>query len=373
MQTQTRPQKIMLVITKSNWGGAQKYVHDIACELHKDEGLSVSVLAGGNGDMVKRLKENHVRVIEIPNLIRDISLTRDIKSFLWLVSLFRKERPDVIHLNSSKIGVVGALAGRIAGIQKIVFTAHGWAFNEERPFYQKVLFRLIYILTVWLSHTTIFVSESTRNQLKLPSFLDTKGVVVHNGIPPLTFATQNAFFEERNITKKEHVSIVSIGELHTVKGFDLVVNYLSQLKNLSWEWHVLGEGQERVNLEKQIKEYGLEDRVFLHGHTVNAATYLTSFDLFLLPSRSEALAYVALEALQTNLPAVVSNVGGLPEVFTKDKGTIFIDIRNAQTVEVLRNILSHDVQKVADSERLALREEFSLEHMFEKTKKVYFS
>ena len=371
MQTQTTPQKIMLVITKSNWGGAQKYVHDLACELQKDPSLSVSVLAGGNGDMVKRLKDTHVRVIEIPNLIRDISLTRDIKSFLWLISLFRKERPDVIHLNSSKIGFVGALAGRLAGVKKIVFTAHGWAFNEERPYYQKVIFRGIYLATVIMSHVTIFVSENTRTQLHAPSFLKSKSVIVHNGIPPLIFAQPHAFFTERNITKKERIALVSIGELHTVKGFDLVLNYLAQLKDLSWEWHVLGEGQERKNLEKQIIELGLEGRVFLHGHTPNAASYLTSFDIFLLPSRSEALAYVAIEAIQTTLPVVVSNVGGLPEIFVNDKGATLINIRDSKTAEVFRDILSHDVQKIDDSVRTAIREEFSLHHMFEKTKTVY--
>lgn len=363
----------MLVITKSNWGGAQKYVYDIACELHKEKIYEVSVLAGGNGDMVKRLKEAGVRVIEIPNLIRDISVAKDIKSFLWLISLLKKERPDVIHLNSSKIGIVGALAGRIAGIKRIVFTAHGWAFNEERPSYQKIIFRAIYLLTVWLSHITIFVSENTNKQLRAPSWFDKKSIVVHNGLPALVFANPGDFFTERNIHKQQKVSLVSIGELHSVKGFDLALTYFAQLTDLSWEWHILGEGQERARLEKQIKDLGLQERVFLHGHTKNAATYLTSFDIFLLPSRSEALSYVALEALQTNLPIVVSAVGGLPEIFEHDTGSTLINIRDTKTIDTLRDILSHPVTQVDPDSRTKLREAFSLEAMYEKTKKVYFA
>lgn len=371
MKNYTRPQKIILVITKSNWGGAQKYVYELACELHSDKNFDVSVMAGGNGEMVHRLKEKNIKIIEIPHAVRDISVIKDIKTFFQLLSLFIKERPDIVHLNSSKISGLGALAGRLGGIKHIIFTAHGWAFNEERHPFQKKIIHLLYLVTILLSHKTICVSRTMLKVLKAPHWLKKRCVVIHNGVTPATLKPQGAFFAEKNITKKEKVAIVSIGELHKSKGFDLAIEYLSQLKNLSWEWHILGEGQERQNLEKEIREYNLENRIFLHGHTTNAMTYLDSFDIFFLPSRTEGLAYVAIEAIQTNLPIISSDAGGLPEILEKDKGSTLIQIKNSETVQILNQILSKEINRIPNEDRKQLREEFSFHHMFEKTKEVY--
>jgi glycosyltransferase involved in cell wall biosynthesis len=370
MQTATRPQKIMLVITKSNWGGAQKYVYDIATSLNKDHGFEVTVLAGGNGEMVRRLKEKKVRVIEIPDLVRDVSITKDLKSLFWLFSTIRKEHPDVLHLNSSKAGSMGSFIGRLLGIKKIIFTSHGWAFNEERPSYQKYIIRMASMLIVLLSDKTICVSEKTKESLRAPLWLLRSCVVIHNGIPPIDFKESGAFFKDHNIVKKEKIAILSIGELHKSKGFDLALNYLAYLKHLSWEWHIVGEGEEREALTRKIALLELGERVFLHGHVVDASRYITSFDLFLLPSRTEALAYVAIEAIQTKLPIFASNAGGLPEVLGNDPGSMLINIRSNDTVHALQTLLLH-LPVIQDAERAEIRNHFSLETMMEHLKKLY--
>ena len=106
-------QKILLVITKSNWGGAQRYVYDLATNLPRDR-FEVIVACGGSGTLITRLKESGVRVIPLGKLGRDISLGDDLGSFFSLLRILRTEHPDILHLNSSKAGGLGALAGRIA-------------------------------------------------------------------------------------------------------------------------------------------------------------------------------------------------------------------------------------------------------------------
>ena len=130
------PEKILLIITKSNWGGAQHYVHTIATNLKK-EGRDVVVGLGGTGlpgapagQLESRLQAEGIRTIFLPSFARDVSLFREWHAVIALVDLIKKERPQVLHLNSSKAGGLGALAGRIAGVPHIVFTAHGWAHRE---------------------------------------------------------------------------------------------------------------------------------------------------------------------------------------------------------------------------------------------------
>lgn len=369
MEISTRTQKVLFVITKSNWGGAQKYVYDLATELQA-RGYDVTVAAGGEGEMIHRLREHNVRVVSIPGAVRDVSLFKDIKLFFWLVSFFRKERPDVVHLNSSKIGGLGAVTARIARVPHIIFTGHGWAFNEDRPWIQQKIIHVIHFVTIALCHTTICVSEKTKLQLQAPTFLAKKCIVVHNGIRNILFKPATAFYEDYRTMRRERIALVSIGELHPSKGFDLALTYLAHLTDISWEWFILGEGHYRQQIESLIKKHDLSSRVHLIGHTKDAAQYLESFDLFFLPSRTEALAYVAIEALQTDLPIIASDVGGIPEVLGNDPGSTLIDIRNEKTITVLREKLLTHPSKIT-SGRDELRKEFSLERMVEKTIRVY--
>src|SRR3990167_2305563 len=106
--------KILFVITKSNWGGAQRYVYDLATALHKGQ-FEVVVAFGGTGEagahpglLAERLKEVGVRTIFIESFTRDIGIFRDVSAFFELLRVIKKERPDVLHLNSSKAGGIGS-------------------------------------------------------------------------------------------------------------------------------------------------------------------------------------------------------------------------------------------------------------------------
>ena len=138
--------KILFVITKGNWGGAQKYVFDLATSLPKEK-FNVSVACGEGEALPKKLVEAGIRVIPIPFLGRDINILNDCSVFFRLIKLFIAERPDVVHLNSSKIGGMGALAARMAFVPKIVFTAHGWTWNEDRSYLSKKIIVFISWLT----------------------------------------------------------------------------------------------------------------------------------------------------------------------------------------------------------------------------------
>ena len=167
--------KILFVITKSNWGGAQAYVHTLAARLIKEGADAVVVLGGtgeaeaGTGLLAKKLEEDGVRTIYVKNFMRDISIAREFASLSELIQIFKKEKPDVVHLNSSKAGGIGALAGRLAGVQKIVFTSHGLAYDEDRSLFARSLIWLATWATVILSHATIVISSDTyRRARKLP-------------------------------------------------------------------------------------------------------------------------------------------------------------------------------------------------------------
>ena len=127
-----KKKKLLIVITKSNFGGAQRYVYDLSRSL-KDT-YEVVVACGGEGLMKKHIEEAGIQTISIPFLQRNINPFKDIAVFFWMIRVIQREKPVIVHSNSSKMGGITAAAVSIAGGKHIksVFTAHAWAFNENR-------------------------------------------------------------------------------------------------------------------------------------------------------------------------------------------------------------------------------------------------
>ncbi|OGG61143.1 hypothetical protein A3C87_03255 [Candidatus Kaiserbacteria bacterium RIFCSPHIGHO2_02_FULL_49_34] len=316
----TTSTKILYLITKSNWGGAQRYVYDLATGA-QHAGFSVAVALGGEGELVERLSDAGVTVRTLRSLTRDVGFLQEIRAFQEILRILKKEKPDVLHINSSKAGIMGALAGRLCNVPRIIFTAHGWAFNEKRPFWQKGILKFFHWLTVMLAHTTIAVADVTKRQLNWP-FTARKMTLVYNGLEEAGHLSKNDARTQLAIQYHElspylhDLWSVSIGELHPTKQHDVMIRAMRDI--VEAQPHVrhiiMGEGEARKNLEHLIHKYGLEKNVFLLGNVPNASKYLTAFSFVVLPSRTEAFPYVLLEACAAGVPVIASSVGGVPEI-----------------------------------------------------------
>ncbi|MCK5021732.1 MAG: glycosyltransferase family 4 protein [Candidatus Pacebacteria bacterium] len=391
--------KILYIITKANWGGAQKYVFDLASELRDFD----VVVAYGEpfGELNYKLKEKNIKTIKIDGLKRDINIWGEIKVFISLLKIFKKERPDIIHLNSSKIGGLGALAGRLKGVKKIIYTAHGWGFNERRPFWQILLIKFLSWLTIILSHKVIVIAKKEyQNVIKWPFVTNKKLVLIYNGIKPIYFLNKNeaqGFLAKTilqskmirpNISDKKCFSgdkiknddliIGTISELTKNKGLKYAIDGFEDIaeKNDKVKFIVIGEGEERKYLEKEIKEEGLENKVFLVGEIKDAQRYLKAFDIFLLSSIKEGLPFVLLEAGLAKLPVIATKVGGVPEIIEDKKSGILIEAKEDDDIEDALEVLIKDEKKrVEYGEELykVIEEKFTFKRMFEETKGLYIN
>ncbi|MCK5027113.1 MAG: glycosyltransferase [Candidatus Pacebacteria bacterium] len=373
----TEKKKILYVITKSNWGGAQRYVYDLATEVSKKSAFDISVALGGSGTLKKRLEEKKIPVISLSSLERNIKPTSDVKVFFELISLFRKEKPDVIHLNSSKTGVIGALSGRIMGCKKILFTAHGWAHTEERPLYQKVFIKTLHWFTVVLSHKTITVSEKTKNELADTPFVKNKLIVIHNGITEPNFYERDISREKisgqnRRLPNNAFV-IGTIAELHKNKGLVYAIEAFSSLLEKEKRKNVylvlIGSGEEKKDLHDLVKQKNIGGQtIFFESNCANK--YLKAFDVFILPSIKEGLPYTILEAGLAKLPVVASYVGGIHEIIEDKRNGFLIQPRNTYELQKKLEFLLHNKQEgVVLGEKLFkhVKTHFSTQTMVEKT------
>lgn len=366
--------KIIYGITKSNFGGAQRYVFDLA-RASKKAGHEVAVLCGEGGVLVEKLKQEGIRVIEIKGLKRNISLVHEFTSFKILLTILRSEKPDVFHTNSSKMGGLGNLAGRLVGVKKIIFTSHGWAFDEAwRPVWQKQIIKLLSWIIIFLSHTTIAVSEKTKSKFSSWPLTSRKIKVVRNGIEAFPLLSHTEAREKLKIEEGK-LAVVTLAELHKVKGLDLILRAWQKFdQRFKAKLYILGTGEEKSSLEKIVSELGISDSVEFRGYVENAREYLPGFDIFVFPSRSENMPYAILEAGFAGLPVLSTKVGGIPEIIETGVNGVLVERERSDLLYSSLILLaeSHEVRKrLGDNLHTTVLENFNLEKMTRDTLKVY--
>jgi glycosyltransferase involved in cell wall biosynthesis len=380
-KTQSNHKKILYLITKSNFGGAQKYVYELACEAQKNN-FDVSVAVGGNGILIEKLKKAGLTVYTLKSLKRDVGFISEIKSFFEILALLKKVKPDILHVNSSKAGATGSLAGRLCGIPKIIFTIHGWAFNENRGCLSKIIIKKIYWLTIFLSHSSIAVSEHTKKQVtKIPFyfFLMNKIKVIHNGVKDVQFFEKDyvrIFFQEKFNINQEDFIVGTLAELHPIKGLNFLISAGKKLttENSNLKILIFGEGKEKNKLEKIIIDLGLQNKVILGGYLENGSKHLKGFNVFILPSLSEALPLSILEAGQAQIPVIATNVGGIPEIIENEKTGLLIQSNNEKSIEEsITRLLKNEVftKELTKNLKNKIDQEFNVKNFYKKTFDLY--
>lgn len=376
--------KVLFVITKSNWGGAQWYVYTLATHLKKI-GSTVAVAFGGTGEpgassgrLYELLTEESVRTIMLPSFARSINVLREFSAFYELLHVIRREKPDVLHVNSSKAGGLGALAGRLAGVPKIIFTSHGLAYDEDRPLLERTLIWLATWATFLLAHTVIVISKDTNERARRLPFCSQKVVLIHNGIAlqPLIERRAARAHLAPNAPQEGITWIGTIAETTHNKGLTYLVKAASLLKNENHKFVLclMGtDGEERPLIEHMIAEEHLEDCVYLIGFVPHAATYLSAFDIFTLTSIKEGLPTVLLEAANAKCAVVTTGIAGVTDIVDDTTGVI-VRPHSAEEIAYGITTLLHDEErrkKLGEALSHHAAETFSIDRMVTETVAEY--
>ncbi|MDO8492693.1 MAG: glycosyltransferase [bacterium] len=376
--------KILLAVTKSNWGGAQRYVYDLATNMPKSE-FEIAVALGGDGLLKNKLEKENIRTITIPRLARDINIFDEFAVFFSLLKIFWQEKPDIVHLNSSKMAGLGALAARIAGIKKIIFTAHGWFFDEDCSYFVKAITLFLSWLTVMLSHKTIVISNAQYRETPSTFFWGNKISMIHNG---------TGIFEIKN--KEESRQLIlggqahkheddfwlgAIAEIHPsnnlVATIEAVSNY--NKNNTKKIFYTVigdkGDGKEYNKLTKLIKGRNLEENIFLAGFKNNASSLLPAFDVFLFTPKKVGLPYVLLEAGLAGLPIIATPVGGIPDVIENEKtGILTKSVSLTDIASILeKSMVDKNLQIYGKNLKNIVLRDFSLNKMLGQVSNLYLS
>lgn len=369
---------ILYLITQSELGGAQRYVFDLAKNFKNEFNVFVAFgEQGKSGELAKKLDKENIKYFIIPYLKRSISLIMDFLALINIINIIKKIKPDIIHLNSSKISIIGSLASLCAKRRALcVYTAHGWVFNEPMSKFKKIFYFYAEKFTAILKDKIICVSKFDKEVAINKKITHEKKLIsIHNGIEEITFLNKEKS-RERLYILSEKIIIGSIGNLYKTKGFEYLIKATDILKKEYPEIKmiIIGEGKEKRNLHGLIKKYNLENNFILAGRINNASRILKAFDIYVCSSVKEGLSYTIIEAMQAGLPIIATNVGGNPELIKNNISGLIARSRNP-------NSLAKNIKKLLETkkfrEKLGLKaqeisqKEFNLEKMINKTREVY--
>lgn len=379
--------KILYIITKSVWGGAGKYVYDLAVCAQK-KGYDVAVAAGGYGPLAGRLQEASIPFIALGGLKRETGPLGAFAVFLKTVKILFSFRPDILHSSSPQAaGIAGpsALIYKMLSRNKLrtIFTVHGWSFLENRPRWQNFIIRILSKMTLWFYDQVICVSNFDR-QIAVQTGLarPEKLLAIHNGISEneISFLSQNEAREKIPNARLETGDFVvgTIGEFVKNKGYEYLVPAAGilakkdeKIKTVIAAW---GAGWQETR--RQIDAEKVGQNVILARDLFPAAPFLKAFDIFAFPSLKEGLPYAVLEAGLAGIPIIASSVGGIPEIIEDGKTGILIPPADpGKLAEAILRLKKDPLfgRTLAQNLRQKTLKEFSKEKWLQKTFELYLN
>lgn len=359
--------KIAYVITRSDViGGAAVHLLDLALGV-KNAGHDVALYVGGSGILVDKAKKLGLDCIVLKHMRREIRLGSDLLGFFELRNIFEKTKPDLIHLHSSKAGILGRLAAKSTGFPA-VFTAHGWAFTEGVSSKKRFLYVRVERFMAMLSDAIIAVSEYDR-QLALHSSVGNEILIntVHNGMPNMPRL-------QRSRSQGSIVKLIMVARFDAQKDHSLLISAVSQLEDQNWHLEFVGDGPLLEQAIIHVQALGLAERISFSGACNDVAKRLEHANVFLLISNWEGLPLTILEAMRAGLPVIASSVGGVPEAVVHDRTGFLVPRADVQELtKSIQNLLSSEELRLSFGQagREKFDEEFLFDSMLAKTLNIY--
>jgi len=243
-----------------------------------------------------------------------------------LINVIRKiihsEKIDILHCHQYTPWVYGVIAAAFTKT-KVIFTEHGRFYPDSSSWKRNLINPLLNLFTGQITA----ISKATKQALVEYENLPEKDIeVIYNGIAPLIVKHDEAWALRNELGINDHTTILgTIARLDPIKNHSMMLKAFSLVLKQAPDTVliIVGDGEERVNIESKISKLQLEGKVILTGYQAEPKNYLALMDIYLLSSLSEGTSMTLLEAMSLGKPCVVTNAGGNPEIIN-DKVSGFV-------------------------------------------------
>ena len=338
--------KVIHVITRMDRGGSaqntlltclgltERYelvlVHGLSSESKMTDWEKQSVRRG-----IEEAKDHGVRVVPLPSLVRRINLLQDLRAFFSLWRLIVQERPLIVHTHTSKPGIIGRWAAKMASVPIIVHTPHGHVFYGHFGPLASRFFLVIERFTASNTDRMVALTEGERNDYIVFSVCNPDRIVtIHSGVEIERYMAAKVNTEDKKKSlglNPRGLVVGTVGWLLPVKGPMYLLKAMARI----WQSHpeitlvFVGKGDLEDDLRTEAFRMGVSEKVAFLGWRDDIPEIMQILDIFVLPSLNEGMGRVLVEAMAAGKPVVASKVGGVPDLVSQGENGLLVQAADA--------------------------------------------
>ena len=300
--------------------GSRKYNHYIYCfgnsgpVKEKLEELGVSVYFGKKRKSIKNfIKFTFSTILLIEDLIKFI----------------KKNQIQIIQSHLRQANILAVTVGKLSGVPAFATIHNTKEFSDKRNNLDPrvIISKTAYNITLKLADRIIAVSDEIKTIVKKKlNICDRKIIVVKNGIT-LKNIKENEYYKNNLFEMSTALKILSVGRLTYQKAMEVLVKATDHLlKNgmKNFIIMIVGEGEQRIILEKMIEDFSIQKYIKLVGIRSDVMNLMKEADLFVMTSRYEGLSIAMIEAMACGLPIIASDAPGInPYIKSGINGLLF--------------------------------------------------
>ena len=274
----------------------------------------------------------------VPELVRQVSPVTDLRATAALTRVFRELRPDVVHTNSSKAGIVGRMAARRAAVPRVLHTVHGWPFHAGQAAPAGAVWRTLERRTAPLAERLVVVADADREKgLAAGIGRDEQYVTVRSGLELDRYGADALVRQEVRSELGLPADARVLGAvnrlspqkdpLSLVAACALVLRQRPDARLL-----LVGDGPLRGGVEDLVTSSGVAGQVVLVGLRDDVPRLLSAMDVFVSASRWEGLPRTVLQAVATGLPVIATSADGVVDVVQDGRTGVLVPVGSVEAL-----------------------------------------
>ena len=322
--------KITHIITRLVVGGAQENTVATVLGLRGKPGVEVNLISGPTngpeGSLESEFKNSPELLTIVPGLVRPISPLKDFLTLRKLETIFREQKPALVHTHSGKAGILGRLAAKRAGVPVIIHTIHGPSFGNFQNAFSNIIFQAAEKKAGRVTDHFIVVADAMKDQYLAAGIgRPEQYAKIFSGFPLEPFLAAENDLELRGklgIAPDDFI-VGKIARLFKLKGHDDLFAVSPDLvrQNPKIKFLLVGDGKWRGRFENLAKSLGLEKHFIFTGLVPPSEVpkYVGIMDALVHLSTREGLPRALPQALAAGKPVVAYDCDGAREICRDDK------------------------------------------------------
>lgn len=295
-----------------------------------------------------------------------------------LHDVIKKANVEVIHCNTPVGGMIGRICGKLCGVKKVIYTAHGFHFYKGAPLFNRTILKWAEkVMAHWTDAIITMNKEDFEAAKKFKLRNDGKVYFVHGvGVNTEDFIGIDSFRENKRrelALADDDIMLMSMGDLVPRKNYGIAIEAIAKASNPKLKYFICGKGPELENLEKLAKELGVESQIIFMGFRSDIKELLSAADIFLFTTKQEGLPRSMMEAMAAGVPCIASKIRGNVDLIEDGIGGYLCETNDSDAYAEKINLLANDseLRKKMSESNLKTIKPFDVKNVEREIKSIY--